>query len=76
MNQIFELELEPISNGFLLNRISNGEIVPSTKGKTLEKIFIKDQEDLKENISKVIGYALPMLTKNKKIKFSIEIKEA
>lgn len=76
MNQIFELELEPISNGFLLNRISNGEIVPATKGKTLEKIYIKNQDELKEIVIKVIGHSLPFLEKDKKKKFSIEIKES
>lgn len=67
-------EIQSIENGFLLNRISTGDIVPSTKGKVVGQTFFNTHDEMKEIIKNNL-FLLPIAEKGKIKKFKIIIEQ-
>ena len=65
-------EIQSIENGFLLNQLSSGEIVPSTKGKVIKQTFFSKHDEMKEIIKDSLCL-LPIAEKGKPKKFTVTI---
>lgn len=62
----FHFEIQAINNGFLLNKVSDGIIIPNTKGKVIATEYFNNHEDFKKIIFDNISFALPIMNKGSK----------